>query len=209
MSDKTGGMSGRENPATILDFWFGTRKDDAAVAAERSKLWWIKREETDRDIRERFEGVVQKAAQRELDAWAESPQGRLALIILTDQFPRNIFRNTPQAFAYDEMARAWCKQGLRDKAHLALRPIERVFLYLPLEHSESMDDQEQSLALFHELLDSVEAQDRETFSGFFDYALRHREVIARFGRFPHRNRILGRESTEAEIAFLKEPGSSF
>lgn len=198
-----------ENPAAILDFWFGTNKDDAAVASERAKLWWIKRDETDSTIRERFEAVVRKAAQRELDAWAESPQGRLALIILADQFPRNMYRNTPEAFGCDELARAWCKEGLRNNVHCALRPIERVFFYLPLEHSESLDDQDRSVALFRELVDSVGEQGREVFAGFLDYARRHREVIARFGRFPHRNRILGRESTEEEIAFLKEPGSSF
>jgi uncharacterized protein (DUF924 family) len=197
------------NPASILDFWFGTNKDDAALAAERAKLWWIKSDETDSVIRARFEEVARKAARGELDTWAESPQGRLALIILTDQFPRNMFRNTPEAFAFDALARAWCKEGLRNNVHLALRPIERVFFYLPLEHSESLDDQEQSVALFRELVDGVGNESREVFAGFLDYALRHREVIARFGRFPHRNRILGRESTVEEIAFLKEPGSSF
>lgn len=203
MSDKM------ENPATILEFWFGTNKGDAAVASERAKLWWIKRDETDSAIRERFEAVVRKAVQRELDAWGESPQGRLALIILTDQFTRNMFRNTPGAFAWDELARTWCKEGLRNNMHNALRPIERVFFYLPLEHSESLDDQEQSVTLFRELVDSVGEPGRDVFAGFLDYARRHREVIARFGRFPHRNHILGRESTVEEIAFLKEPGSSF
>lgn len=198
-----------DNPAAVLDFWFGTNQADAAVAAERAKLWWIKRDETDRAIRERFEAIVHKAARRELEAWAESPQGRLALIILTDQFPRNMYRNTADAFAFDALARAWCKEGLRNNAHRALRPIERVFFYLPLEHSESMDDQEQAVALFRALVDGVGETGREVFSGFLDYAVRHREVIARFGRFPHRNRILGRESNEEEIAFLKEPGSSF
>ncbi|WP_420473265.1 DUF924 family protein [Noviherbaspirillum sp. ST9] len=198
-----------ENPASVLEFWFGTSKDDAAVASERAKLWWIKRDETDGVIRERFEHMVRKAAERELDAWSESAQGRLALLILTDQFPRNMYRNTPEAFAFDAMAREWCKEGLRNNAHHALRPIERVFFYLPLEHSESMDDQEQAVALFRELMDSVGEAGREVFAGFLDYAVRHREVIARFGRFPHRNRILGRESSAEEIAFLKEPGSSF
>lgn len=198
-----------ESPDTILEFWFGNNVDDAAIAAERSKLWWLKRDETDFAIRQRFEALTRKAAQHELDAWAESPRGRLALIILTDQFPRNMYRNTPESFAYDEMARAWCKEGLRINAHRALRPIERVFFYLPLEHSESMDDQEQAVALFRVLAEDSGAQGREVFAGFLDYAVRHREVIARFGRFPHRNHILGRESTEDEIAFLKEPGSSF
>ena len=198
-----------ETPDTVLEFWFGTDEDDVAVAAERARLWWIKRDETDRAIRERFEAVVRQAARGELDAWAESPRGRLALIILTDQFPRNIYRNTPAAFGCDELARTWCKEGLRRDVHRTLRPIERVFFYLPLEHSESMEDQEQAVALFQELADSAGEQAREMFRGFLDYALRHREVVARFGRFPHRNRILGRASTAEEIEFLKQPGSSF
>jgi uncharacterized protein (DUF924 family) len=198
-----------ETPDTILQFWFGTNTDDAAVAAEQSKLWWIKRDETDRLIRERFESVLRKAAQHELDEWAGTPAGRLALIILADQFPRNMYRNTPASFACDELARVWCREGLRDNVHLALRPIQRVFFYLPLEHSESLDDQEQAVALFRELADGADEQRREVFAGFLDYALRHRDVIARFGRFPHRNSILGRVSTDEEIAFLKLPGSSF
>ena len=198
-----------ENPDTIREFWFGTSTDDALVVAERSKLWWIKRDETDIAIRQRFEPYVHKAARRELDPWAETPSGRLALIILTDQFPRNMYRNMSAAFAYDELARAWCKEGLRNNMHHALRPIERVFFYLPLEHSESLDDQEQSVTLFRELAGSVGERDREVFAGFLDYALRHREVIERFGRFPHRNRILQRESTEEETVSLKQPGSSF
>lgn len=198
-----------ETPETILEFWFGTNADDAAVAAERSKLWWIKRDETDRVIRERFESTLLKAARRELDAWADTPRGRLALILLTDQFTRNMYRNTPASFAHDELARGWCREGLRDKVHLALWPIQRVFFYLPLEHSESLEDQVQAVALFRELTEGADAQGREVFAGFLDYALRHRDVIARFGRFPHRNQILGRASTEEEMAFLKQPGSSF
>lgn len=202
-------MSGIETPDTIREFWFGNSPDDAVVAQERAKLWWIKRDETDHAIRQRFEQYVHQAARHALDAWAETPQGRLALIILTDQFPRNMYRNTPAAFACDEQARAWCREGLRKGEHLLLRPIERVFFYLPLEHSESMEDQDQSVALFRELVDGMGAQGREVFGGYLDYALRHREVIARFGRFPHRNPILGRASTGEETAFLKEPGSSF
>lgn len=198
-----------ETPDTILEFWFGTNPDDVAVAAEHASLWWMKRDETDRIIRERFESTLHKAARHELDAWAETPAGRLALILLADQFSRNMYRNTPASFAYDELARAWCKDGLRNNMHHALRPIQRVFFYLPLEHSESMEDQEQSVALFTELVEYAGPQGGEVFAGFLDYARRHRDVIARFGRFPHRNRILGRASTEEEIAFLKEPGSSF
>ncbi|RZI41984.1 DUF924 domain-containing protein [Herbaspirillum sp. HC18] len=198
-----------ETPDAIHAFWFGSQADDNLVAAERAKLWWVKRDETDNTIRQRFETCLHQAAKGELNAWAATPKGRLALIILTDQFPRNMYRNTQASFAYDELALAWCKEGLRNNAHRALRPIERVFFYLPLEHSESLEDQEQSVSLFSELVVANGPQGEERFGGFLDYARRHRKVIARFGRFPHRNRILGRASTEEELVFLAQPGSSF
>ncbi len=201
-----------ETPASVLAFWFGAERDDAATAAAQAKLWWHKHPATDRAIAGRFASWLERAAAGELDAWAASPRGRLALILLTDQFPRNIHRDTPQAFAFDPLARAWCIDGLALGMDAALRPIERVFFYLPLEHSESLPDQDRAVALFETL--AAEAarlapDGRAAFEGFADYARRHRDVIARFGRFPHRNRILGRASTESERAFLREPGSSF
>lgn len=198
-------LAGRETPESIREFWFGSSEDDAIAAAEQSKLWWTKHPESDRLIRDRFEPWLQEAAAGTLDHWAATPGGRLALILLTDQFPRNMYRNTPQSFAFDTFARRWCVDGLRDGADRHLRPIERVFFYLPLEHSESLEDQERVVMLFHALV----AESGPGFAGFLDYAVRHREVIARFGRFPHRNGILGRASTPEEEAFLKEPGSSF
>ena len=198
-----------ESPDTIREFWFGSSTDDAVVAAERSKLWWTKHPDTDRQIRERFECCLHLAAKRELDDWAATPGGRLALILLTDQFPRNMYRNMLESFAFDALARRWCEEGLREGAHRLLRPIERVFFYLPLEHSESLADQERAVALFRELVQGEGPERGANFAGFLEYAIRHRDVIVRFGRFPHRNRILGRVSTAEEIAFLKEPGSSF
>jgi uncharacterized protein (DUF924 family) len=190
-----------ENPDTILMFWFGS--NDAA--AERSRLWWGKHPETDKLIRDRFESSLRKAADGELDDWAATPGGRLALILLTDQFSRNMYRDTPNAFAFDAIALRCCKEGLREDVDKLLRPVERVFFYLPLEHSESLEDQERSVALLQALVQEAGPD----FAGFLDYAIRHRAVIARFGRFPHRNRILGRTSTEQEAAFLKEPRASF
>lgn len=198
-----------ENPASIIEFWFGLDADDKLTADRQAKLWWSKNEMLDAAMRERFGPWLDKAAASRLDDWAESAAGRLALILLTDQFPRNIHRGTPQSFAYDALARAWCKEGLREGVHTTLRPIERVFFYLPLEHSESLADQEQAVALFAELLDGAPAAHRETFQNFYDFAVRHQEVIRRFGRFPHRNSILGRVSTAEEAAFLQQKGSSF
>jgi uncharacterized protein (DUF924 family) len=198
-----------ENPATIIEFWFGLDADDKLTADRQAKLWWSKDEALDADMRERFGPWLDQAAAHRLDGWAETAAGRLALILLTDQFPRNIHRGTPQSFAYDALARTWCKEGLREGVQAKLRPIERVFFYLPLEHSESLADQEQAVALFAELLEGVPEAQRETFRGYYDFAVRHREVISRFGRFPHRNQILGRESTPEELVFLQQKGSSF
>jgi uncharacterized protein (DUF924 family) len=198
-----------ENPATIIEFWFGLDTDDKQTADRQAKLWWSKNEELDAEMRERFAPWLDKAAAHELDGWTETAAGRLALILLTDQFPRNIHRGTPQSFAYDALARAWCKEGLREGVQATLRPIERVFFYLPLEHSESLADQEQAVALFGELLDAVPPAHRNAFQGFYDFAVRHHDVIRRFGRFPHRNQILDRPSTPEELAFLQQKGSSF
>jgi uncharacterized protein (DUF924 family) len=198
-----------ETENTINEFWFGLNTDDQVVAEERSTLWWAKHPATDEQIRQRFEPCIANAANHALDAWAATPTGRLALIILTDQFPRNAYRDTPKAFSFDPLALSWSKEGIRDGVHRHLRPIERVFLYMPLEHSESLEDQEQSVALFEELVSIVSAEHKRTFDGFVRFARRHREIVERFGRFPHRNRILGRMPSPAEIAFLEEPGSSF
>jgi uncharacterized protein (DUF924 family) len=198
-----------ETTETILEFWFGASPDDAIAAKEKSALWWAKDAATDQRMRERFTPYLQKAASGELRDWQETPAGRLALILLCDQFPRNIHRDTPQSFAFDEQARALCKKGIDAGADEALRPIQRVFFYLPLEHSESLDDQNESVALFEALASDVPAATREDFKGYVDFARHHRAIIERFGRFPHRNAILGRISSAEEAAFLKEPGSSF
>ena len=193
----------------ILDFWFGGEQDDAAVASAQSWLWWSKDAATDAEIRRRFEPAVQAAARGDLDDWVDTPRHRLALVLLCDQFPRNIYRDTPGAFAFDERARRLCRQALAAQEDAQLRPIERVFLYLPLEHSEDPGDQDEAVRLFEALVEAVPVARRAPFEGFLDFARRHRDVIRRFGRFPHRNRILQRPSTEEESEFLKQKGSSF
>ena len=193
----------------LLAFWFGDDSDDAAVAAAKAELWWGHSPATDELLRERFGAAATAAAADDLDHWAESPRGRLALILLLDQLPRAIHRDTPEAFAQDAAARILAEQGLESGMDELLRPIERLFLYLPLEHSEDLEDQDRCVELFRELAESIPEDERPTFLNFVDYAQKHREVIARFGRFPHRNRILGRESTPEEETFLEQPGSSF
>jgi uncharacterized protein (DUF924 family) len=193
----------------LLRLWFGDDDDDAAVAKAKTELWWGHRQETDELLQSRFGALASAAATDVLDHWTGSPRGRLALILLLDQLPRAIHRGTPAAFAQDAKARRVAEQGLESGAERLLRPIERVFVYLPFEHSEDIADQDRSVELFRDLVAEVPQQHRETFAGFLDYAVRHREVIRQFGRFPHRNHILGRESTAEEKAFLEQPGSSF
>ena len=188
--------------------WFGGKADDAA-SDRQSKLWCGKSAETDAELAERFTPLVEAARAGALDDWAETPQGTLALILLTDQLPRNIYRGTGAAFASDARARAVAVAALDRGWDRQLLPIERVFIYLPLEHAESMADQERSVALYTRLFQEAPEKQLERYRNFLTFALRHRRVIERFGRFPHRNAILGRESTPEEIAFLQEPGSSF
>ncbi len=198
-----------ETPETILQFWFGTQSDDAIVAAEKSKRWWTKDAATDAGMLQQFADVVELAAGGALAAWQTAPRTRLALILLTDQFPRNMYRDSARSFAYDGLARAWCSEGLTIGCDQLLRPIERVFFYLPLEHSESLADQERAVDLFARLLHAVPPEQQSVFAGFHDFAVRHHAVIQRFGRFPHRNAILGRPSSDDELVFLREKGSSF
>lgn len=198
-----------ESPDSIRNFWFGTHADDAVVAQQRANLWWSKKSEVDQTIRARFADTVDAAVNHTLDDWAQTPDGLLALILLTDQFPRNIYRGTARAFQFDALAQTWCLAGLEREMDRALRPIERVFFYLPLEHAESPVHQERSVQLYTRLFQEVPADHVELFLGYLTFALRHRRTIARFGRFPHRNEIVRRESTPEEMAFLQEPGSSF
>lgn len=193
----------------VLDFWFGTHIDDAATAQSQRKLWWSKDPAVDADMRRRFADLVNAAAAGRHDDWTATPRGQLALILLFDQFPRNIYRDTPQAFAFDARALQLAQGLVRTEGDRALRRIERVFCYLPLEHAESIDMQDRSVELFRALAADTPEHQLETFAGYVDYALRHRDVIARFGRFPHRNRILGRQSTPEENEFLTKPGASF
>jgi uncharacterized protein (DUF924 family) len=193
----------------VLQFWFGDSPDDGEVAAKYSALWWGKSADNDQLIWAKFSHRVEQASAGILTPWLEHPPGRLAAIILIDQFRRNIYRDKPEAFAEDELARRWCREGLGNNVDTELRPIERVFFYLPLEHSESLKDQEDSMRLFTQLRDEASAEMRPLFNSFYDFARRHYDIIKRFGRFPHRNAILARESSEEEIRFLREPGSSF
>ncbi|MEO7325833.1 MAG: DUF924 family protein [Dokdonella sp.] len=193
----------------LLQFWFGTRAADADVILDRGSLWFGGGADVDASIRTRFGELREAAIAGVLDDWLAFAHGRLALVILVDQFSRNLFRADAHAFAHDGLARTWCEHALDSGIDRALRPVERVFFYLPLEHSEVLADQQRSVALFRALLDEVDAGARTAFANYLDYAERHRDIITRFGRFPHRNAMLGRASTASEIEFLGQSGSSF
>ena len=197
-----------ETADSLHDFWFGGAADESA-AQRQATLWWGKSAEVDAEVARRFGALVEEARNGALDAWRLTPQGALALILLTDQLPRNIYRGTPAAFASDSIAHDICVAGLGSGFDQLLTPVERVFFYLPLEHAESLAAQDRSVAQYTALLEQLPESARETFHGFLDYAKRHRVVIEQFGRFPHRNAILGRVSTVEEVEFLKKPGSSF
>jgi uncharacterized protein (DUF924 family) len=185
--------------AEVLRFWFG----DDVVYGQSRKAWFEKNPEFDREIRARFLALHEQAALGALDAWRASPGDCLALVIALDQFPRNLFRGDAKAFASDARALDAARHALESGYDAGMLPVERQFLYLPFEHSESLEDQWRAIALFGPLAPWPETSD------VFPYAVRHWEIVRRFGRFPHRNGALGRASTPEELEFLKQPGSGF
>lgn len=201
-----------ETVDSVLEFWFGPSGGDgdaAAIAEAQTAMWWSKDARIDRDISARFAAAVDAAVDGRLDAWAATPRGQLARIICADQFPRNIHRDSPAAFACDAFALRWAKACVDNGDDMRLAPIQRVFAYLPFEHSEKLADQAQSLALYQALADAAPAAEHQLFAVYLDFARRHHAVIEKFGRFPHRNAILGRPSSAEELAFLEQPGAAF
>ena len=195
-------MTDAANAQAVLDFWFG-----AAGGPEHGTvrdLWFRKSDATDRQITERFGPLIEQALRGELEAWAAEPHSALAQIVLLDQFTRNSFRDTPRSFAGDKRALAAAMAMVGSRHDEKLLPVQRVFVYLPFEHAEGIGMQEEALRLYKRLV--AEAPELQN---MLDYAQRHHDVVQRFGRFPHRNAILGRQSTAEEIEFLKQPGSRF
>ncbi len=188
-------------PEEILKFWFG---DPAGSEYGQSRPEWFKKDpEFDQTIEKQFLPVYEQAAAGRLQAWQGSLFSCLALILVLDQFPRNMFRGTPRAFATDPLALQAAQQAVAQRFDQQLLPVQRWFVYLPFEHSEDLADQQRSMELFEQLQPDPASQSA------IDYARRHLEIIQRFGRFPHRNAILGRPSTPEEQEFLQQPGSSF
>ena len=186
----------------ILSFWFGELRDDKAYGDGRFPIWFAQNPQFDQEIKVRFAADYQLAAERKLDDWKKTPRGSLALILLLDQFPRNMFRGDRQAFATDPLALEVAEYMIREGFDLELLPIARLFVYLPFMHSEKLEHQRQSVALFQKL-----AQERD-YVDALPRAIRRMEIIERFGRYPPRNTILGRVSTPEEVEFLKQSGSS-
>ncbi|WP_040663111.1 DUF924 family protein [Nitrococcus mobilis] len=199
-----------ETACALLEFWFGPMADgDASIAERQAGLWWDKSERVDHEITTRFGALFQQAAAGRFEHWPRHPRTRLALILVLDQLPRHLFRARPEAYAYDPRALELSLQGQALGQDRTLRPVERAFFYLPMEHAESLPIQHQCVRCFELLLIELPAEHQPPFQNLLQYARRHRDIIRRFGRFPHRNAILGRTSTAAEEAFLNEPGSRF
>jgi uncharacterized protein (DUF924 family) len=198
----------------VLDFWFGREPMTPASFGAKMPTWFggedaAARAARDATIVAQFGVLAARAAAGALDYWADSPRQRLALILLLDQFPRHIHRGTPRAFATDDRAAALTLDGMQKAADATLDPAGRVFFYMPLQHSETLEVQEESVAAFRRLRDESPGPWRAVLAGTLDYAERHRDIVRRFGRFPHRNAVLGRDSTAEESAWLDAGGERF
>ena len=194
----------------VLDFWFGKCGADGALDRAKQKMWFSDGRNYDAVIRKQFGKLHRRAARGEMDAeWAATPRGRIALIVVLDQFSRHIHRGTATAFAQDPAAQRLAVVGVEQGADRALIPAQRAFFYLPFEHAEDLELQRLGTCSFERLATEVAPAWRKEYTSFADYSGHHRDIVERFGRFPHRNKILGRASTPEEIEFLKQPGSSF
>ena len=204
-----------DHARTLLDFWFGPRPYSAAGLQQRMRFWFGGDEPPeiidarDRDIERRFGPWIGRALAGEFDSWADSPRRRLALILLLDQLPRNVHRGSAAAFSGDGRAERLTMEGLEQAADAALDPVERIFFYMPLQHSESAQIQEVSVNAFRRLKEEAPPALRNLFAATLDYAQLHRDIVQRFGRFPHRNAALGRDATAEETQWLLEQGLRF
>lgn len=194
----------------VIDFWFGDEETLYERLNECGRLWFQKNPDTDRYIVDNFSEQVHTALQEPLsigDKSTRDPLEVLAQILLLDQMTRNIFRGTAEAFSGDSKAKQLSSELLGVEE--CLHPVQRCFIYLPFEHSEDLKDQKLSVQLFTKLRDDSPKAYRVHFESYLDYAIQHQRIIERFGRFPHRNTLLNRSSTEEEISFLQQPNSSF
>jgi len=193
----------------ILSFWFKAKELSAPQIDGRMDVWFGEDPVFDHEIERQFSDDVDKASAGKLDHWANEPRGRLALILLLDQFRRNIYRNTAAAFARDKQALKLCVEGAMEKKDQDLTPIERVFFYMPLQHAESRRIQAKSVDIYNRLAAAVSPTLRETFATIAQFAELHRDIIERFGRFPHRNELLKRTNSPDEEEYLAGDNPTF
>jgi len=202
-------MENLTDPETVLSFWFGALDAHGRADAQHQARWWSKDPGFDTEVRSRFEPLHHAAVGGELQTWLDAPRSRLAYIVVLDQFSRNMFRESARMFAADGLALAATREGVAREHDRPLALHERVMFYMPFMHSEQLADQERCIALFSVL--SAESSDtgRALMLSHIGFAERHRDIVRKFGRFPHRNALLGRTSTPEEAEFLAGPGSSF
>jgi uncharacterized protein (DUF924 family) len=193
----------------ILSFWFKEQELSAPQIDRRMDIWFGEDPVFDHDIEKEFADDIEKASEGKLNHWAVEPHGRLALIILIDQFRRNIYRGTLKAFSHDKVALKLCVEGAMEKKDKGLTPIQRVFFYMPLQHAESAKVQAKSVELYERLAESVSPTLQETFLTVAQFAELHKDIIDQFGRFPHRNVLLGRENTPEEDEYLAGDSPDF
>ncbi|MDH5612707.1 MAG: DUF924 domain-containing protein [Gammaproteobacteria bacterium] len=193
----------------ILEYWFGGFPDAYSADLTRYKMWFEEGHQYDQEIFINFGSVYQQAVEGELDHWLDMPRGRLAIIILLDQFSRHIHRGYPESFAQDEKAQAICIEGIGSGDDMQLHPIERSFFYLPLEHAENIERQRLSVQAYIRLLADVPESHQQPYRDMLEYAMKHHYVIETFGRFPELNEILGRQSSEEELVFIKKQEYTF
>ncbi len=193
----------------ILAFWFKEQELSAPQIDRRMDIWFGEDQAFDHEIKEEFAGDVEDASAGKLDHWAHEPRGRLALIILLDQFRRNIHRGTAAAYEKDKVALRLCVEGAMEKKDKGLTSIQRAFFYMPLQHAESRKVQAKSVAIFNKLAEAVSPTYQETFLTIAQFAELHHDIIEQFGRFPHRNVVLERENTAQENEYLASDSPDF
>lgn len=186
----------------IFDFWFSDSELDSPQLDSRMDRWFGTSDELDEQIRQKFGELIELATTDQLDGWTETPRGRLALIILLDQFRRSVYRGTAQAFTHDKKALKIAIEGTMAGDHKQLNSVERMFFFMPLQHAESLKIQEKSVGIYRALAETVPGTLHETFLTAAQFAELHRDIVAEFGRFPHRNAVLGRPNSSEETAYL-------
>lgn len=194
---------------SVLAFWFRETALSAPQIDGRMDVWFGEDPLFDREIRDEFSDDVEKASDGQYDHWTRTPQGTLALILLLDQFRRNIYRGTAEAYAFDKKALKLCVEGAMNKGDKGLSAIQRVFFYMPLQHAESRKIQAKSVSIYRRLADAVSATYEETFDTISQFAELHHDIVEQFGRFPHRNKTLNRENTPEEEEYLAGDAPDF